>query len=102
MPGCLSKIPDYIHFLLTKIHNFMQKAAKLLHLLTPEPHVTSKIYCHGRKFHCQFCTVDIDVVVLVIIAVECIGINELWIGFGVSYSFCLFATHEIAGALGPQ
>ena len=40
--------------------------------------------------------------VLVIKAVECIGINELWIGFGVSYSFCLFATHQIAGALGPQ
>ena len=48
------------------------------------------------------CTVDIDVVVLVIKALECIGINELGIGFGVSYSFCLFATHEIAGALGPQ
>ena len=46
--------------------------------------VTSQIYCHGSKFRCQFRTVGIDVVVLVIKVVECIGINELWIGFGIS------------------
>ena len=37
-------------------------------------------------------------VVLTTKAVECIGINELWAGFGVSYRFCLIATHEIADA----
>ena len=41
-------------------------------------------------------------VVLTTKAVECIGITELWAGFGVSYRFCLFATHEIADALSPQ
>ena len=41
MPGCLSKIPDYIHFLLTKIHNFMQKAASPAHTWTT--------WCYNEK-----------------------------------------------------
>ena len=40
-------------------------------------------------------------VVLTTKAVECIGITELWAGFGVSYRFCLIATHEIADTLSP-
>ena len=47
-------------------------------------------------------TVDTDVVVLAIKAVECLGIPELWVAFGVGESFRLIATHEIANALGPQ
>ena len=46
-------------------------------------------------------TVDTDVLVLVIKAVECPGITELWVVFGVGESFCLIATNEIANALGP-
>ena len=47
-------------------------------------------------------TVDTDVVVLAIKAVECLDITELWVAFGVSESFCLVATNEIVNALGPQ
>ena len=47
-------------------------------------------------------TVDTDVVVLAIKAVECLGITELWVAFGVGESFCLIATNNIANALGPQ
>ena len=47
-------------------------------------------------------TVDTDVVVLTIKAVECLGITELWVAFGVGKSFYLIATNEIANALGPQ
>ena len=47
-------------------------------------------------------TVDTDVVVLAIKAVECLGITELWVAFGVGKSCRLIATNEIASALGPQ
>ena len=47
-------------------------------------------------------TVDTDVIVLSIKAVECLGITELWVAFGVAESFRLTATNEIANALGPQ
>ena len=47
-------------------------------------------------------TVDTDVVVLTIKAVECLGITELWVALGVGKSFCLIATNKIANALGPQ
>ena len=47
-------------------------------------------------------TVDTDVVVLAIKAVEYLGITELWVAFGVGESFCLIATNEIANALCPQ
>ena len=40
-------------------------------------------------------------VVLAIKAVECLGITELWVVFGVGESFRLIATNEIANALGP-
>ena len=50
----------------------------------------------------SICTVDTDVVVLAMKAVECLGIPELWVAFGVGESFHLIATHEIANALGPQ
>ena len=45
---------------------------------------------------------DTDAIVLTTKAVECIGITELWAGFGVSYRFCLIATHETSDALSPQ
>ena len=35
-------------------------------------------------------------------AVECLGIPELWVAFGVGESFRLIATHEIANALGQK
>ena len=47
-------------------------------------------------------TVDTDVVVLAIKAVECLGITELWVAFDVGECFQLIATNEIANALGPQ
>ena len=47
-------------------------------------------------------TVDADVAVLAIKAMECLGIIELWVAFGVGESFRLIATNEIANALGPQ
>ena len=47
-------------------------------------------------------TVDTDVVILAIKAVECLGITELWVGFGVGESFCLIAANEISSALDPQ
>ena len=47
-------------------------------------------------------TVDTDVVVLAINAVEFLGIPELWIAFGVGTSFRFLAVHEMANALGPE
>jgi len=47
-------------------------------------------------------TVDTDVVVLAVTAAECLGIQELWIAFGVGKNFRLIAAHEIARALGPD
>ena len=44
----------------------------------------------------SICTVDTDVVVLEIKALECLGITELWVVFGVGESLRLIATNESA------
>ena len=48
------------------------------------------------------CTVDTDVVVLAITAVDHLDISELWIAFATGKNFRYFGIHEMAKALGPQ
>ena len=47
-------------------------------------------------------TVDSDVLVLAIAAVQQLSIDELWIAFGSGKSLRYLPAHEIAGALGPE
>ena len=47
-------------------------------------------------------TVDFDVLVLAIAAVQQLSIDELWIAFGSGKSLRYLPAHEMAGALGPE
>ena len=47
-------------------------------------------------------TVDSDVLVLAIAAVQQLSIDELWIAFGSGKSLRYLPAHEMAGALGPE
>ena len=47
-------------------------------------------------------TVDSDVLVLAIAAVQQFSINELWLAFGSGKSLRYLSAHEMAGALGPE
>ena len=50
----------------------------------------------------QIRTVDTDVLVLAIAAVQELSISELWIAFGTGKNFRYLAAHEMALALGPD
>jgi len=47
-------------------------------------------------------TVDSDVLVLAIAAVQQLKIDELWVAFASGKSFRYLPAHEMAGALGPE
>ena len=50
----------------------------------------------------SICTVDTDVVVLVVAATKRLNIDDLWVAFGTGKSFRFLAAHEISQALGPD
>ena len=63
-------------------------------------HVSDAVnHCYGRV---MIRTVDSDVLVLAIAAVQHLSINELWLAFDSGKSLRYLPAHEMAGALGPS
>ena len=58
------------------------------------------LYDKGTKASIR--TVDTDVVVLAITAIQHLNTSEMWIAFGTGKNFKFIAAHKIARTLGPD